>query len=58
MTPSPLKVKQNLWGGAYIDITRMLFMTQFSSFSFPFFTVPLREQLAAMIIYHDGSSFC
>ena len=22
------------------------------------FTVPLREQLAAMIIYHDGSCFC
>lgn len=57
MTPSPLKVKQNLWG-AYIDITRTLFMTQFYSFSFPFFTVPLREQLAAMIIYHDGSCFC
>ena len=58
MTPSPLKVKQETFGGAYIDITRTLFMTQFSSFGFPFFTVPLREQLAAMIIYHDGSCFC
>ena len=39
MTPSPLKVKQNLWG-AYIDIMRTLFMTQFSSFSFPFLLFP------------------
>ena len=57
MTPSPLKVKQNLWG-LILNITRTLFMTQFSSFEFSFFTVPLREQLAAMIIYHDGSCFC